>query len=66
MIQFIYDTSLGDTRIALIDEQQAQLQRWLRRVAAHYGYSIGSLTYIFCTDDKELAVNREFLRHFAQ
>ncbi len=63
MIQFLYDGSLGDERISLIDNQQARLQRWLRQVAAQYNFTIGELTYILCSDDKELAVNREFLGH---
>ena len=63
MIHFIYDSSLGDERIALIEQEQAHLQRWLRQVAACYGFSIGELTYVLCSDEKELAVNREFLGH---
>ena len=63
MIRFIYDNSLADERIALIDDEQPRLQRWLRQVASHYGFTIGELSYIFCSDDKELAVNREFLGH---
>ena len=63
MISFIYDSSLADERIALIDGQSPRLQRWLRQVAAHYGFRVGELTYIFCSDEKELAVNREFLSH---
>ena len=63
MIHFIYDNSLGGERIALIDREQAHLQRWLRQVAACYGFAIGELTYILCSDEKELEVNREFLGH---
>ena len=63
MISFIYDTSLGDTRIGLLDNQTKPLQHWLRQVAAHYNFTVGALTYILCTDEKELAVNREFLGH---
>lgn len=63
MINFIYDSSLASGRITLIDGQSPRLQRWLRQVAAHYGFRVGELTYIFCTDEKELAVNREFLGH---
>ena len=63
MIHFLYDSSLGEERIALIDRQQPDLQRWLRQVAAYYGFSIGELTYILCSDEKELQVNREFLGH---
>lgn len=39
------------------------VQRWIRSVAADYGFSVGEITYIFCSDEKELAVNREFLGH---
>ena len=63
MIRFVYDSSLGEERIALIDREQAHLQRWLRQVAAHHGFAVGELTYILCSDEKELAVNREFLGH---
>lgn len=63
MIRFVYDSSLGEERIALVDREQLRLQRWLRRVAACYDFSIGELTYILCSDEKELAVNREFLGH---
>ena len=63
MIHFIYDSSLGSEHIALIDQEQPFLQRWLRQVAAYYGFTVGELTYIFCTDEKELEVNREFLGH---
>jgi rRNA maturation RNase YbeY len=40
-----------------------QVERWIRAVAAQYGYSVGELNYIFCDDEKILAVNREFLQH---
>ena len=63
MIQFIYDSSLGDERIALIEHEPMMLRRWLQKVAAGYGFAIGELTYIFCSDEKELSVNREFLSH---
>lgn len=63
MIHFIYDSSLAEERIALLDNYSQHLQRWLRQVAAQYGFTIGELTYIMCSDEKELAVNREFLGH---
>ena len=44
-----------------IDERQ--LNRWIKAVAADYGFSVGNITYIFCSDERELAVNREFLGH---
>ncbi|MBO5673948.1 MAG: rRNA maturation RNase YbeY [Paludibacteraceae bacterium] len=40
-----------------------QIERWIRAVAAQYGFAVGDLNYIFCDDEKILAVNREFLQH---
>lgn len=40
-----------------------QVERWIRAVAAEYGFSVGELNYIFCNDEKILAVNQEFLQH---
>ena len=40
-----------------------RVERWIRAVAAQYGYAVGDLNYIFCDDEKILSVNREFLQH---
>lgn len=37
--------------------------RWIRAVAAEYGYSVGNINYLLCNDEQILAVNREFLQH---
>ena len=37
--------------------------RWIRAVAAEYGYSVGNINYLFCNDEQILAVNRKFLQH---
>ena len=44
-----------------IDERR--LNRWIKAVAADYGFGVGNINYIFCSDERELAVNREFLGH---
>ena len=44
-----------------LDERK--VTRWIRAVAADYGFSVGNINYIFCSDERELAVNREFLGH---
>ena len=36
---------------------------WIRRVAATYGKRVGDVGYLFCDDEKILAVNREYLQH---
>ena len=42
---------------------QTKIQRWIRAVAADYRFSVGEIHYIFCSDEKELEVNRTFLQH---
>lgn len=42
---------------------QRLVRRWLRAVANGYGYTVGEISYIFCSDERELEVNREFLQH---
>ena len=51
----------NDIEMPLLDERK--VSKWIRSVAAEYGFSVGNITYIFCSDERELAVNREFLGH---
>jgi len=44
-----------------LDERR--IARWIQAVAAGYGFSVGELNYIFCSDERELQVNRDFLGH---
>lgn len=44
-----------------LDERK--VGRWIRAVAAEYGFSVGKINYIFCSDERELEVNRQFLGH---
>lgn len=44
-----------------LDERK--VNRWIRAVAADYGFSVGNIHYIFCSDERELEVNRQFLGH---
>ena len=43
--------------------EERRISRWIKAVAADYGFAVGSINYIFCSDEKELAVNRQFLGH---
>ena len=36
---------------------------WIRRVADTYGKKVGEVGYLFCDDERILAVNREYLGH---
>mgnify|MGYP000771998872 FL=1 len=36
---------------------------WIRTVAALYDKKCGDIAYIFCSDEKILAINKEYLQH---
>ena len=57
MIRFTPD----DTEMPALDERK--IGKWIRSVAAEYGFSVGNINYIFCSDERELEVNRQFLGH---
>jgi metalloprotein, YbeY/UPF0054 family len=39
------------------------ISNWIKEVAATYGKKIGEIGYIFCSDEKILEVNRQYLQH---
>lgn len=39
------------------------IECWIERVAADHERVVGTLNYIFCSDEKILEVNRQFLQH---
>lgn len=49
--------------IALPKIKKRETKNWIKRVAENYGKKIGDIHYLFCTDEKILEVNREFLSH---
>ena len=50
-----------DIEMPALDERK--VGKWIRAVAADYGFAVGNINYIFCSDERELSVNREFLGH---
>lgn len=36
---------------------------WIKTVAQSYGKKVGSVAYVFCSDERLLEVNRQFLGH---
>lgn len=42
---------------------QEAVAQWVRVVAATYGKKVGDICYIFCSDEKILEVNRQYLQH---
>ena len=42
---------------------QEAVREWVRAVAKTYGKKAGEISYIFCSDEKILEVNRQYLQH---
>lgn len=36
---------------------------WIKTIAADYGKKTGEISYIFCSDEKILEVNKQYLQH---
>ena len=49
--------------VAMPSFDERKVGKWIRAVAADYGFSVGNIHYIFCSDERELEVNRQFLGH---
>lgn len=43
--------------------RKRETSAWIKAVAASYGKKIGEVAYIFCSDEKILEVNRQYLQH---
>ena len=50
-----------DTKLPAIKKKA--VSNWVKEVAATYGKKIGDISYIFCSDEKILEVNRQYLQH---
>ena len=43
--------------------KKRETTEWIKAVAATYNKRIGEIAYIFCSDEKILEVNRQYLQH---
>ena len=50
-----------NTTLPSINQDAVSL--WIKMVAETYGKKTGDISYIFCSDEKILEVNRQYLRH---
>ena len=50
-----------DIAMPLIKKRETT--EWVKQVAAYYGKKVGEIAYIFCSDEKILEVNRQYLEH---
>ena len=49
--------------VKMPDIKKKETTGWIKEVAACYGKRVGEIAYIFCSDDKILEVNRQYLQH---
>ena len=57
MIQFIYED------VAAPALEKIQVKRWINAVAHVYGKKCGDIAFVFCTDERILEVNKQYLQH---
>lgn len=50
-----------DVKAPLIKKRE--VTKWIKDVAASYGKKVGDISYIFCSDEKILEINKEYLQH---
>jgi len=43
--------------------EKQKINRWIKETASTYEKKTGDISYIFCTDERILEVNRQFLKH---
>lgn len=49
--------------VKMPDIKKRETSLWIKEVAATYGKRVGEIAYIFCSDEKILEVNRQYLQH---
>ena len=49
--------------IIMPDIKKRETTEWIKAVAATYEKRIGEIAYIFCSDEKILEMNRQYLQH---
>jgi len=50
-----------DIKMPAIKKQE--VTRWIKQVAENHGKKTGDIAYIFCSDEKIIEVNRQYLEH---
>ncbi|MEI7504268.1 MAG: rRNA maturation RNase YbeY [Paludibacter sp.] len=57
MIQYIAE------EIELPTFEKRKISNWIKETAAEYGKKVGEIAYIFCSDQRILEVNKQYLNH---
>ena len=59
----IYMITYQTEDIQMPSIKKRETSEWIKAVAASYGKKVGEVAYIFCSDEKILEVNRQYLEH---
>lgn len=43
--------------------KKREVTKWIKDVVASYAKKVGDVSYIFCSDEKILEINKEYLQH---
>ena len=43
--------------------QKQKINSWIKETAAYYGKKVGEIAYIFCSDERILEINNQYLCH---
>lgn len=57
MIQYIAE----DVKLPALQKQKTN--SWIKETAAGYGKKVGDIAYIFCSDERILEINKQYLNH---
>ncbi|MBR6310329.1 MAG: rRNA maturation RNase YbeY [Paludibacteraceae bacterium] len=55
--------SFFSQEVSLPTFDQRKITDWIKKTAAFYGKRAGDISYVFCSDDRILEVDRQFLQH---
>ena len=50
-----------DTKFPKI--KRREISKWIKNVASTYSKRVGEISYIFCSDEEILRINRQYLNH---
>lgn len=43
--------------------KKREISKWIKATATSYGKKVGDIAYVFCSDEKILEVNNQYLQH---
>jgi probable rRNA maturation factor len=63
MLQTTASIKFHSDQIPFLLRNKTQVRSWLMRIAAKHKRHVGTLTYVFVSDEQLLGMNQQFLQH---